>query len=135
MHEAGRTRAEEEHRGLIMRSITYWDDYFSRSWLIADMKLYLRVPCKCRLEKGNHSCFMLFYCVCVNHCEAKIFWANGQGRMAPQVEFLQKRMDENPEYQGLVAFTNLHDPGGGHRQLSWSWRWYINESEGLVVSD
>ena len=29
-----------------------------------------------------------------------------------QVEFLQKRMDENPQYQGLVAFTNLHDPGG-----------------------
>lgn len=27
-----------------------------------------------------------------------------------QVEFLQKRMDENPQYQGLVAFTNLHDP-------------------------
>lgn len=30
-----------------------------------------------------------------------------------EVEFLQKRMDENPQYQGLVAFTNLHDPGRG----------------------
>lgn len=28
-----------------------------------------------------------------------------------EVEFLQKRMDENPQYQGLVVFTNLHDPG------------------------
>eukprot|EP00439_Symbiodinium_sp_Y106_P080283 s2120_g19.t1 len=27
-----------------------------------------------------------------------------------QVEFLQKRMDENPEYEGLVALTNLHAP-------------------------
>ena len=30
-----------------------------------------------------------------------------------QVEFLQKRMDENPQYEGLVALTNLHDPGRG----------------------
>ena len=36
-----------------------------------------------------------------------------RGGIGPrQVEFLQKRMDENPQYQGLVAFTNLHDPGG-----------------------
>jgi len=27
-----------------------------------------------------------------------------------QVEFLTKRMDENPEYAGLVRFTNLADP-------------------------
>merc|ERR1719352_309675 len=27
-----------------------------------------------------------------------------------QVEFLKKRMDENPEYTGLIRFTNLADP-------------------------
>ena len=35
----------------------------------------------------------------------------GPGAFNAEVEFLQKRMDENPQYQGLVAFTNLHDPG------------------------
>ena len=35
-------------------------------------------------------------------------------RLAMQVEFLQKRMDENPQYEGLVALTNLHAPGPWH---------------------